>query len=200
MKVISIFLIKLFSRGHSLKVLEINHKMNTICKNSVLADLQVSVVLNDHRSLHGPWPLPRHMLPVRGKMHMSSAISKLYALTSSRWQMKWVINFHSHQWSKFFFNSCHELPKACVRSFHRPSGQTGQEEKCWLWGHRFKGEHLSKGGKLGPLQWAACDLSPQLCDLKSHASAGKHTCWKACWECSRVLSTHTGRFKVASAK
>lgn len=69
------------------------------------------------------------------------------------------------------------------------------DRKCWLWGLKFRSEHLPEGGKLWPPEWAACDLSPQLCDFKSHASVGKHTCWKACWECGRAMSTHIGRIK-----
>ena len=34
-------------------------------------------------------------------------------------------------------------------------------------GHGLKGEHLCKGGKLGPLQWTAWNLSPQLGDFKT---------------------------------
>lgn len=69
------------------------------------------------------------------------------------------------------------------------------DRKCWLWGPEFRSEHLPEGGKLWPPEWAACDLSPQLCDFKSHASVGKHTCWKACWECGLAMSTHIGRIK-----
>lgn len=143
--------------------------------------------------------------------HYHTGVANVCTIASYRW-LRWisyidiyidiywqlyckVMTFSLNQATSFQPSAASTL-KARVRLFQRPSGQTGQEAKCWLWGHGFKGEHLSKGGKLGPPQWAACDLSPQLCDFKSHASVSKHTCWKACWECSLVLSTHTGRFKL----
>ncbi len=98
--------------------------------------------------------------------------------------------------SLFLPASAASTPKARVHSFRCPSGQTEQEETCRLWGCEFKGEHLSQRGKLWPLQWDACDLSPQLCAFKSHVSMDKHTCWKACWEWSLVLSTHARTFKM----
>lgn len=47
-------------------------KTNTARHFAVLADLQVSVVLNGHRSLHGPRSPPRYKLPVGGKTWINS--------------------------------------------------------------------------------------------------------------------------------
>lgn len=112
----------------------------------------------------------------------------------------------SSQWVKYnvpgvinsghdFINECCSDTKSMCACFTAPVVRLDRKSAEW-WVMGLKGEHLCKGGKLGALQRAACDLSPQLWDFKSHVSVSKHTCWKACWEYSIFLSTHTGRYKL----